>query len=114
MKWRALLLGAGLLCAQDVELVPLTPTETMNLKRLMAEVDRTNVIQQQAYKANEQAWGKFCAEAAAIKKARKTNETSGSCGSSAWTSEMSSGSGLLGGRSRWDFDKDFKFLVHAR
>lgn len=138
MKQLVLLICATCLFSDTLEVVPLTMQETVRLTQLQGAVDAARAETARVLKIEMVAEKKLCAEQAAIKKARKLVETSGSCGSSAWSTELS-GTGavfasspttgvsigtravtttdVLGNdplRSRWDFDISYKYLVHSK
>lgn len=128
MKPIALALVVGCLWAQGPEVVPLTAQETVQLSQLQTKV---NLAKAETAKAQKVEWAeveRLCAAQAAIKKAHKILETSGSCGNGGWSSEMTTVAGTsmttaaaasLGimtgtgsaNRSRWSFDKTLKYLI---
>lgn len=101
MKRAIWLITTVLMASQDAEVIELQPNETEMLKTLR---DNAHV----AWEAYEKTLDKMCSYQAAIKKQRKLVETSGGCGTTAWSTELTGSK-----RSRWDLSKDFRYLINT-
>lgn len=116
-----LLLACAIATAQNVELVPLTTGETSTLKKLDAEVKRTEAINQKAVKDWLAAQQAFCRALADVKKAHKLSEPKGGCLNGSWYPDSNSGIVVTGNYISgtgpewgqvWTTDTTMKYLVH--
>lgn len=114
---------AMVLCAQNIELVPLSANETNRLSSLDAAAAHLEEISSKALNDALNAREKFCKELQGIKQVHGVKESSGACGNTAWANGVSStGSGTTittamissSGYGAWEVDKTMKFLVHRR